>query len=144
LSAFLNATRTIDYRLRPEHKTTYPAWRTKWDATLKAQERGLIKFLIDDRNFEVHAGGSGRDVKDEKIPVRGSYSDSSGILTVGGMPATLGGSQEAVVVRPAYYFTIDKVERMLRRRVANTCYCLSGWSQGLRRIILDRTQMRLR
>jgi hypothetical protein len=117
LSAFLSATRTVDYRLRHEHKTTYPAWRTKWDATLTAQERGLIKFLVDDRNFEVHESGSGRDVKDEKIPVRGSYSDSSGTLTVGGIPATLGGSQDAVVVKPAYYFTIDKVDR----KVAEAC-----------------------
>jgi hypothetical protein len=118
LSAFLSATRTIDYRLRHEHKTTYPAWRTKWDAGLKAEARGLIKFLVDDRNFEVHASGSGRDVKEEKIPVHGSYSDSSGTLTAGGMPATLSGvAQPAVVVKPTYSFTIDNVER----KVAQAC-----------------------
>jgi hypothetical protein len=32
LSAFLNAARTVDYRLRCEYPTTYPIWRDHWNA----------------------------------------------------------------------------------------------------------------
>jgi hypothetical protein len=49
LSAFLNAARTVDYRLRHEHKATYEPWREKWDANLTTQDAVLIKFMVDDR-----------------------------------------------------------------------------------------------
>ena len=32
LSAFLNAGRVVDYRLRHEQGSIYPSWRTAWDA----------------------------------------------------------------------------------------------------------------
>jgi hypothetical protein len=54
LSAFLNAARTVDYRLRHEQAATYPSWRTAWDARLAHNEKSLIKFLVDNRNVEVH------------------------------------------------------------------------------------------
>ena len=34
LSAFLSAGRSVDYRLRREHKATYEPWRKTWDAPL--------------------------------------------------------------------------------------------------------------
>jgi hypothetical protein len=115
LSAFLSAARTVDYRLRHEHKATYEPWRKKWDATLTSRDASLIKFMVDDRNLEVHESGSGRGVKDEQIAVRGSYSDKSSTITVGAPPLPLGGPQQnppaAFIIKPAYNFTIDGVER---------------------------------
>jgi len=43
LSAFLNAGRTVDYRLRYEQAAVYPNWRIGWDASHQA-EQALIKF----------------------------------------------------------------------------------------------------
>jgi len=60
LSAFLSAARTVDYRLRHEQAAIYPDWRKAWDASLTPQENSLIKFMVDDRNDEVHESGSSR------------------------------------------------------------------------------------
>src|SRR6267142_1909861 len=92
LSAFLSAARSVDYRLRHEHKATYEPWRKTWDARLTAQDASLIKFMVDDRNLEVHESGSGRGVKDEQIAVHGSYSDKSGTITVSAPALSLGGT----------------------------------------------------
>jgi hypothetical protein len=56
LSAFLNAGRTVDYRLRHE-EATYPTWREGWDETLAPEQDGLIEYMIDNRNDEVHGSG---------------------------------------------------------------------------------------
>jgi hypothetical protein len=66
LSAFLNAGRTVDYRLRHEHGATYKPWRKRWDAS-NPKEATLIKFFADDRNFEVHESGSRREAKQEAL-----------------------------------------------------------------------------
>src|SRR4051794_21589979 len=60
LSAFLGATRSVDYRLRHQNKGDFKAFYAAWEAGLSAQDRALIKFMVDDRNLEVHEGGSGR------------------------------------------------------------------------------------
>jgi hypothetical protein len=62
LSAFLSAARTVDYRLRHEQNPTYKAWRERWDSSLTGEENALIKFMVDDRNFEVHESGSTRSL----------------------------------------------------------------------------------
>ena len=115
LSAFLSAARTVDWRLRHQHKAAYEPWREEWDATLTAQEDRLIKFMVDDRNLEVHESGSTRAVKDERTDIRGTYSDKSGTITVSGPLLPLGGPQEnppaAFITKPAYFFTIDGAER---------------------------------
>lgn len=108
LSACLGAARSVDYRLRHEQPTTYPAWRKNWDATLTPLEQRLIKFLVYDRNVEVHASGSSRSVKTEEIKiVGGSYSDKSGTSEVFGPP----GMPPAIIYKPGYFFAIDGVER---------------------------------
>lgn len=115
LSAFLSAARSVDWRLRHEHKAAYEPWRKEWDATLTAQEDRLIKFMVDDRNLEVHESGSTRGVKDERTNIQGTYSDKSGTITVSGPPLTLGGPLEnptaAFIIKPAYFFIIDGAER---------------------------------
>ena len=106
LSAFLGATRTVDYRLRKEQPSLYPSWRTAWDMRLTTAQVALVKFLIDDRNEEVHGIGSCRSEKTEKIPVGNMYHDASGTVSAWGPP----GATNAVIFKPAYGFTIDGVE----------------------------------
>ena len=91
LSAFLSAGRTVDYRLRHEQSSIYPTWRKVWDAALSPTDNRLIKFMVDDRNDEVHESGSRRSVgqEDIKVGVGGSYSDGSGTLQVFGSPSVL-------------------------------------------------------
>ena len=109
LSAFLNAGRTVDYRLRHEQPATYPAWRTAWDAGLTPQEKALIKFMVDDRNDEVHESGSSRSVAEESVPLpMGTYRTADGIFNLDGGPP---GMPPVVAYRPTFNFTIDGVER---------------------------------
>jgi hypothetical protein len=114
LSAFLSAGRTVDYRLRHEQSPIYPIWRKVWDAALLPTANRLIKFMVDDRNTEVHASGSSRSVgqEDIKVGAGGSYSDRSGTLEVFGPPSVLlGVDTGAVIHKPTYNFTIDGTER---------------------------------
>jgi len=113
LSAFLNAARVIDYRLRHMHGETYGPWYTKWKKTLTRDQRKLIKFLVTDRNLEVHAKGSRRSVAQEAIKVGHSYSDRSGTLEVFAPPRVLVGdpTPPAIIYKPTYNFTIAGVER---------------------------------
>jgi hypothetical protein len=114
ISAFLNACRTVDYRLCHEQKATYKAWRKAWNARLTPEDSSLIKFMVDDRNVEVHESGSRRNVGQEeiKVGVGGSYSDGSGTLEVFGSPSVLLGVDTAAVIhKPTYYFTIAGSDR---------------------------------
>ena len=104
LSAFLSAGRSVDYRLRREHKATHEPWRKTWDARLTPAEDGLIKFMIDDRNEEVHDSGSSRRVGQEGIEFGiGTHHTTDGTIIVGGHPITAYG--------PSYSFTIDGADR---------------------------------
>ena len=92
------------YRLRREHKATYEPWRKTWDARLTPAEDGLIKFMIDDRNEEVHDSGSSRRVGQEGIEFGiGTHHTTDGTIIVGGHPITAYG--------PSYSFTIDGADR---------------------------------
>jgi hypothetical protein len=108
LSAFLSAARSVDYRLRHENATVYSTWTATWDATLRPDERTLIKFMIDDRNTEVHESGSGRDVGQEGVvfPI-GTHRIDGGEITIAGPP----GMPPAVVHRPTYSFNVDGTVR---------------------------------
>jgi hypothetical protein len=115
LSAFLNAARTVDYRLRHECKATYPAWRKAWNAKHPSEDN-LIKCMVGKRRNEIHEGGSGRIVKTKeiKVGVGGSYSDKSGTLEVMGCPSPLlSENTGATVYVPQYFFVIDGVERLV-------------------------------
>jgi len=112
LSAFLNAGRTVDWRLHREQRVIYPTWRKTWDANLTPQEDSLIKFMVNDRNVEVHESGSSRSVAHESVEFRaGTHRVEGGFIDVvdgfgpPGMPS-------AVLSKPTYHsFTIDGAER---------------------------------
>ncbi|MGH6801114.1 MAG: hypothetical protein ACRECZ_06840, partial [Methylocella sp.] len=108
LSAFLSSARTVDWRLRHEQAAIYPIWRSAWDASLTAEDNALIKFMVDDRNQEVHESGSLRTVGQEGIglPIGESHIDGCIVTTSGppGMPPT-------VAYKPTYSFTVGGTER---------------------------------
>jgi hypothetical protein len=107
LSAFLNAARTVDYRLRHEQKDTYRNWRGTWDAGLKDEEKRLIKFMNDDRAEEVHDSGSSKVVGQESLELgHGEHRFSHGTLTVMGAPGA-----GVVIHKPTYKYTIDGTEK---------------------------------
>lgn len=108
LSAFLSASRSIDYRMRCEEGDAYRVFRDQWDAHLSAGERELIKFLVDDRNREVHRSGSTRAQHHVEIPLHGTYRDRSGTAQVWGPPMALTGEQvAAAIMKPAYFFEVE-------------------------------------
>jgi len=102
LSAFLSAGRTVDYRLRHEQGTAYKAFRAGWDSALSPDEQSLVKFLVDDRNLEVHESGSNRTEHESRIRVFGSYKDKSGTVNASLLP----GTPTAEIMKPVYYFMI--------------------------------------
>jgi hypothetical protein len=108
LSAFLSAGRTIDYRLRHEQPHTYPNWRSSWDATLSPSENRLIKFLIDDRNDEVHQSGSIRSEAQEGVefPI-GTHHVGGSMISISGPP----GMPPTVVFKRTFLYTIDGTKR---------------------------------
>jgi hypothetical protein len=93
LSAFLNAGRTVDYRLCHEHKAIYKPWRKAWNARITPDENRLIKFMVDDRIAEVHASGSSRSEAREGVEfgIGTHHVDGGRIIISGppGMPSTV-------------------------------------------------------
>jgi hypothetical protein len=128
LSAFLNAGRTLDYRVRHiATKQLYDPFRAAWEKTLNTNELQLIKFMIDDRGQEVHATGSTRKQGEVAVPIKGNYSDASGRVIV---TNSLPGTPPAEFMKPTYDFSIDgkqvavldacdKYVRLLERFVAD-------------------------
>ena len=126
LSAFLSAARTVDYRLRHLNKGGYSVWRAAWDESLSPHEAQLIKVLIDDRNLEVHEGGSNRIKRSENVHVSNFYSDTSGSLFVSGTPNMTG----VVLERPTYFFEIGSTTH----RATDAC---AEYRSLLKRMIAD-------
>jgi hypothetical protein len=109
LSAFLSGARTVDWRLCHEQTANYPNWRIGWNAKLSQAQQRLIKFMVDDRNVEVHESGSSRVVKTENRELGpGTYSLASGKIEVFGPPGVW---PLAIIPVPTYNFTIDGTER---------------------------------
>jgi hypothetical protein len=113
LSAFLNAGRSVDYRLRHEFEATYPAWRMAWNAKHPSEDR-ILESMHAKRRVEVHESGSGRIVKSAQIKIGSgsSYSDKSGTLEVWGSPSPLMGVDlGATISKPRYVFDKCGTER---------------------------------
>jgi hypothetical protein len=56
LSAFLSAGRSVTFALQAEEKRRYDAWFPKWQASQRAQNRALLKFMNGQRRSSVHRG----------------------------------------------------------------------------------------
>jgi hypothetical protein len=103
LSAFLSAGRSVDYRLRHEEAAAYTTFRNSWDSALSPDDQRLVKFLVDDRNVEVHESGSSRTEHQSRIRVAGTYKDRSGTVT----SFAPFGTPHAEIIKPVYSFTIN-------------------------------------
>ena len=128
LSAFLNACRSVDYRLRHEQGNTYRTFRCAWDSRLQPRETELLKFMVDDRNLEVHESGSARTQQDERVAVSDSYTDESGTAVISS-PLGLG-ALPTEIVRSAYTFAVSG------RQVAVT-ECCRRYLELLERLVRD-------
>jgi hypothetical protein len=127
LSAFLSAGRTVDCRLRHEHKSLYKPWRKAWNTRLTPKEDSLIKFMVDDRNLEVHEGGSRRTVGQESVVLpSGRYRTPDGIFTTDELP----GVSPNVIFRPSYSFTIHGANHTVTEACRN-------YLALLRRMVVD-------
>jgi hypothetical protein len=92
ISAFLSAARSLDYRFRHEEGPTYSTFRAAWDTAFSTDGQALVKFMVDDRNLEIHEGGSSRVQAEERVAIGSSYRDASGTVTVAapiGVPTEL-------------------------------------------------------
>jgi hypothetical protein len=74
LSAFLSAARSLDYRLRHEQNPAYGTFRSAWNAAFSPSDQALVKFMVDDRNLEVHESGSSRVQGDARIAIGSLYT----------------------------------------------------------------------
>ena len=102
LSAFLSAARSLDYRLRHEQDPKYSNFRAAWNTALSTDEQALVKFMVDDRNLEIHESGSSRVQAEERVAIGSSYRDASGTVTVAapvGVPTEL--------VKPTFSFLMN-------------------------------------
>jgi hypothetical protein len=108
LSGFLSAARSVDSWLGCEHKATFPTWYAGWRAKLSPREDQLIDFMVENRNAEVHRGGSSLKVSTEKRGFGpGTHRPASGTMDIVGPP---GVSPLAHMYVPAHSFTIDGAE----------------------------------
>jgi hypothetical protein len=126
LSAFLNAGRTIDWRLRHEQPSTYPQWRNRWNQRNPSEDKRM-EFMHGDRAEEVHASGSSRSVAQEGIEFGiGTHHIEGATIMIAGPPDM----PPAVTYKPTYNFTIDGVER----KVIEAC---AAYLASLQRLLAE-------
>lgn len=126
LSAFLSAARSLDYRLRHEQNPSYATFRAAFDNALSTDDQALLKFMVDDRNLEVHESGSSRVQANERLVIGSSYRDASGTVTVAAPP----GAPPAELVRPTFSFPMNGKPVP----VVESC---AGYLQILKRLVTD-------
>jgi hypothetical protein len=106
LSAFLNAARTVDYRLHHEYGAIYKPWRKAWNGRLAAGEDRLIEFMVIDRIAEVHATGSRHSVGKEGIGFgigEHRLPRGQGMIQISGPPDM----PSATLYRPTYTYSFS-------------------------------------
>jgi hypothetical protein len=106
-SAFIQAARSITWRLGNEEPEKWEAWKPKWERTLSAEDKKLMTFTNKLRREEVHVGGTEPSVELEEVALD-ELLRSEGVepwRQAYGMPRrSLPGSPPPKVFRPAYYF----------------------------------------
>jgi hypothetical protein len=121
LSAFMQAARTVPWRLKKEEKEKYLAWLPTWKVT--PEETALLKFTNDRRIDEVHRGGIETIVEWQDIdiydllkssPVHSRIFDSAHDES---MPAGARPLRGGSVTFPAHYFDREGV----KEDVIETC-----------------------
>ena len=103
LSAFLSASRSVDYRLRHEQNPAYETFRNTWDAALTPSDHALMRFMVDDRNLEIHESGSSRIQGNKQVVIGNAYEDASGIVTIASAPDI----PLAEIIKPTFSFVMN-------------------------------------
>jgi len=107
LSAFLSASKTVDYMLNRAHGPDYQNWRARSEGGLAPAKASLHRFFADDRDLEIHRDGSSRTADSRAVTVANEYSDASGTLQVFAPPGTPAATLEV----PHYWFEVDGARR---------------------------------
>jgi hypothetical protein len=112
LSAFLAAGMSVRNAFHVEQdrerNEAVKKWKSDWEARLSPEEGCLWDFMREDRNHEVHRGGSSRIVKTENREFgAGTHKLADRTMDVTGAP----GFARVTIHAPGYYFTIEGVER---------------------------------
>jgi hypothetical protein len=89
--------------LRHEYETTYETFFDAWEDKLYENDKRLLKFMVNDRNLEIHESGSNRIEGEARVPIYGSYKDALGTV----LSSILPGTEPAAIIKPVYSFTID-------------------------------------
>jgi hypothetical protein len=125
LSAFMQAARTVPWRLQIEEKQKYLAWLPTWEGQVTAEETALLKFTNERRIDEVHRGGIETIAELEDIDIHDLLKSSpihSYIFDVNNpaydttMPPGTRTSSVSVTI-PAFYFDREGV----KENVIETC-----------------------
>jgi hypothetical protein len=66
-SAFIQAARSVTWRLGNEEPEKWEAWKPKWERTLSAEDKKLMAFTNKLRREEVHVGGTEPSVELEEV-----------------------------------------------------------------------------
>jgi hypothetical protein len=114
LNGFLTAGMSLReaFHVRQDRKANEAVkkWKKEWENQQTPEERCLWEYMRTDRNHEVHGRGSSRTVTTENRELGpGVHKLASGTHEVFGLPGW-----SATIPVPAYYFTIDGVERPQR------------------------------
>ena len=83
LSAFLSAARSVTFALQYEEKDKYDAWFPIWFGNRSEDDRQLLNFLKEQRNFIEKRGGADISVVWEFIPVTKMRTDNRGYPAYG-------------------------------------------------------------
>jgi len=108
LSAFIQAARSVTWRLGNEESDKWKAWRPKWERTLSDEDKKLLRFTRKLRNAEVKQGGTDLVVELEEVEVRlfmlsGADFDLERQHPAHGM-SSMPGVAQPKMVRSTYYF----------------------------------------
>jgi hypothetical protein len=108
-SAFIQAARSVTWRLGNEEPEKWKDWEPKWRAKRSTEEQKLLDFTNELRTDEVHRGGTDPSVELEEVAVRDLIlSPEFGLERqhpASGMHVFAPpGTPSPIVFRPTYYF----------------------------------------
>ena len=106
LSAFLAAARSVTLVLQAEQKVAYDAWFPGWGDALPSDEKGLLKFLKNERNDILKVGVTSRDATTEPMPALEFMTRSAAANL-----EQFSFDPQAMILVNHYYFDVDGARR---------------------------------
>ncbi len=78
LNAFLSAARSVTFALQHEEKDKYEAWFQTWLSNRSEEDRQVLNFLRNQRNYAEKRGGAEVNVIWEYVPITEVRTDNRG------------------------------------------------------------------